>query len=69
MWATVRRHTAYQGEIDRLTKRSKFAESAFLDAYKKLADVPDPAPMLAAAFVRYRPVLSAVLWRALTERP
>ena len=45
------RCAAYQTEIDKLTKRSKFAESSFLDAYKLLADAPDPAPMLAAAIV------------------
>jgi len=45
-------HTAYQTEIDSLTKRSKAAESAFLNAYKVLADAPDPYPLLEAAIVR-----------------
>jgi hypothetical protein len=49
---TVWRTAAYQGEIDRLTRRSKAAEGAFLDAYKALAETPDPAPLLAAALVR-----------------
>jgi hypothetical protein len=45
-------HTAYQTEIDNLTKRSKAAESAFLNVYKLLADAPDPYPLLEAAVVR-----------------
>ncbi|KAI0031748.1 CASP C terminal-domain-containing protein [Vararia minispora EC-137] len=40
---------AYQTEIDSLTKRSKFAENAFLDLYKVLAEAPDPYPLLEAA--------------------
>jgi len=32
----------YQEEIDRLTKRSKFAETAFLGLYRLLAEAPDP---------------------------
>jgi len=43
--------TAYQSEIDNLTKRSKTAESAFLSAYKVLAEAPDPFPLLDAAVV------------------
>ncbi|KZV74457.1 hypothetical protein PENSPDRAFT_206234 [Peniophora sp. CONT] len=39
---------AYQTEIDSLTKRSKFAENAFLDVYKVLAEAPDPYPLLEA---------------------
>lgn len=35
---------SYQDEIDRLTKRSKFSEAAFLSLYKVLAEVPDPVP-------------------------
>jgi homeobox protein cut-like len=46
------RDTAYQTEIDSLTKRSKIAESAFLNLYKVLADAPDPYPLLEAAVVR-----------------
>lgn len=46
------RGTAYQTEIDNLTKRSKSAESAFLNLYKILADAPDPYPLLEAAVVR-----------------
>jgi hypothetical protein len=45
-------HIAYQTEIDNLTKRSKTAESAFLNVYKVLADAPDPYPLLEAAVVR-----------------
>lgn len=43
---------AYQGEIDALTRRSKASESAFLSAYKLLAEAPDPYPLLDAAVVR-----------------
>ncbi|KAF9230537.1 CASP C terminal-domain-containing protein [Melanogaster broomeanus] len=39
---------AYQQEIDNLTKRSKTAESAFLNVYKVLAEAPDPYPLLEA---------------------
>uniref|UniRef100_A0A3Q4BCP8 Protein CASP n=1 Tax=Mola mola TaxID=94237 RepID=A0A3Q4BCP8_MOLML len=37
---------SFQGEIDALSKRSKEAESAFLNVYKKIIDVPDPVPVL-----------------------
>ncbi|XP_040587213.1 homeobox protein cut-like 1 isoform X2 [Mesocricetus auratus] len=37
---------SFQGEIDALSKRSKEAEAAFLTVYKRLIDVPDPAPAL-----------------------
>ena len=43
--------TAYQTEIDSLTKRSKSAENAFLSLYKVLAEAPDPYPLLEAAVV------------------
>uniref|UniRef100_A0A914UI45 Cux N-terminal domain-containing protein n=1 Tax=Plectus sambesii TaxID=2011161 RepID=A0A914UI45_9BILA len=36
----------FQAEIDSLTKRSKAAESAFLEVYKQLAEAPDPTPAL-----------------------
>lgn len=39
-----------QEEIDRLTKRAKHSESAFLELYPKLFEAPDPAPSLALAF-------------------
>ncbi|KAI9480350.1 MAG: CASP C terminal-domain-containing protein [Benjaminiella poitrasii] len=39
----------YQSEIDNITKRTKFAENAFLTAYKLLADAPDPVPLFEAA--------------------
>ncbi|XP_048374559.1 homeobox protein cut-like 1 [Sphaerodactylus townsendi] len=37
---------SFQGEIDALGKRSKEAEAAFLNVYKRLIDVPDPVPSL-----------------------
>ncbi|KAI6098987.1 CASP C terminal-domain-containing protein [Pisolithus croceorrhizus] len=40
---------AYQQEIDGLTRRSKVAESAFLNIYKVLAEAPDPYPLLETA--------------------
>ncbi|XP_077578174.1 protein CASP-like isoform X3 [Stigmatopora nigra] len=39
----------FQGEIDALSKRSKEAEAAFLNVYKKIIDVPDPVPALELA--------------------
>ncbi|CAR27062.1 ZYRO0C08030p [Zygosaccharomyces rouxii] len=36
----------YQQEIDNLTKRSKFSEVILLDIYAKLAEAPDPKPLL-----------------------
>uniref|UniRef100_A0A8C6WKW2 Protein CASP n=1 Tax=Neogobius melanostomus TaxID=47308 RepID=A0A8C6WKW2_9GOBI len=40
---------SFQGEIDALSKRSKEAEAAFLNVYKKIIDVPDPLPVLELA--------------------
>ncbi len=40
----------YQEEIDRLTKRAKHGEAAFLTIYEKLSEAPDPSPALALAF-------------------
>jgi homeobox protein cut-like len=40
----------YQEEIDRLTKRAKHGETAFLELYQKLYEAPNPAPALALAF-------------------
>ncbi|KAG5268016.1 hypothetical protein AALO_G00207310 [Alosa alosa] len=37
---------SFQGEIDALSRRSKEAEAAFLNVYKRLIDVPDPVPVL-----------------------
>ncbi|XP_069083054.1 protein CASP isoform X3 [Pleurodeles waltl] len=37
---------SFQAEIDALSKRSKEAEAGFLNVYKRLIDVPDPAPAL-----------------------
>jgi homeobox protein cut-like len=44
---------AYQEEIDRLTKRCKFAENAYLSVYKVLAEAPDPVKGLTAVYVSY----------------
>jgi homeobox protein cut-like len=40
---------AFQSEVDALTKRSKAAETAFLNTYKKLIDIPDCIPVLEQA--------------------
>ena len=40
---------SYQDEIDRLTKRAKFADAAFFALYKSMYEAPDPAPALASA--------------------
>lgn len=32
--------------VDSLSKRSKYVENSFLNAYKTLANIPDPAPLL-----------------------
>lgn len=47
----------YQAEIDNITKRTKYAENAFLTVYKLLADAPDPAPLFEIAVVKYLSVL------------
>lgn len=39
----------YQGEIDSLTKRGKFAETSFMNIYQVLAEAPDPTPLLEAS--------------------
>ncbi|KAH6828903.1 CCAAT-displacement protein alternatively spliced product [Perilla frutescens var. hirtella] len=36
----------YQEEVDKLTKRAKFGENAFLNIYQKLYEAPDPYPVL-----------------------
>uniref|UniRef100_A0A7S3QQW6 Cux N-terminal domain-containing protein n=1 Tax=Dunaliella tertiolecta TaxID=3047 RepID=A0A7S3QQW6_DUNTE len=41
---------SYQEEIDRLTRRAKHGENAFLELYQKLYEAPDPAPALAMGF-------------------
>ncbi|XWS37672.1 hypothetical protein CRYUN_Cryun19dG0065100 [Craigia yunnanensis] len=38
----------YQEEVDKLTKRAKFGENAFLNIYQKLYEAPDPYPALAS---------------------
>jgi homeobox protein cut-like len=40
---------AYQGEINKLIARAKFAEGSFLTVYKALAAAPDPVPLLQEA--------------------
>ena len=53
--------SAYQTEIDSLTKRSKTSDNVFLHVYKVLAEAPDPYPLLEAAVVRVlSPILSAI---------
>lgn len=39
----------YQEEVDKLTKRAKFGENAFLNIYQKLYEAPDPYPVLNSA--------------------
>jgi homeobox protein cut-like len=39
----------YKAELQSLAKRAKYAEASFLSLYRKLAEAPDPAPLLAAA--------------------
>lgn len=39
----------YQEEVDRLTNRSKDAEGAFLEIFKKLQEAPDPVSVLDAS--------------------
>lgn len=41
----------YQEEVDKLTKRAKFGENAFLNIYQKLYEAPDPYPVLASISV------------------
>lgn len=38
----------YQEEVDKLTKRAKFGENAFLNIYQKLYEAPDPYPILSS---------------------
>ena len=37
---------AYQEEIDQLSKRSKYGESAFYALYKAIYDAPDPISLI-----------------------
>ncbi len=45
---------SFQNEVDSLSRRSKAAEKAFFDVYKRLADVADPVPALAQALEAHR---------------
>ena len=40
---------AYQEEIDNLTRRCKASDSAFVDLYKALSDLPDPSSTMSTA--------------------
>ena len=40
---------SYQGEIDQLTRRCKASDASFLDLYKHIQDLPDPAPLFSKA--------------------
>jgi hypothetical protein len=51
----------YQTEIDNITKRTKYAENAFLTVYKLLTDAPDPAPLFEAAVVSQRILVTSLL--------
>ena len=51
----------YQGEIDQLTRRSRFAENSFLTLYKSLYEAPDPSAALAVA-VEDRPRIDALVF-------
>ena len=42
---------AYQAEIDAAGRRCKFAEVAFVDAYKRIVALPDPVPLLEGAIL------------------
>ena len=39
----------YQEEVDKLTKRAKFSDGAFLSLYKSMYEAPDPAAAINAA--------------------
>lgn len=39
---------SYQEEIDNLTRRCKASDSSFLDLFKAIVELPDPAPVLCA---------------------
>lgn len=39
----------FQSEVDALSKRAKWAETAFLSIYKKIIELPDPLPALEQA--------------------
>ncbi|RUS15762.1 hypothetical protein BC937DRAFT_92031 [Endogone sp. FLAS-F59071] len=55
---------AYQGEIDSITRRTKFAENAFLSLYKVLAEAPDPSPLFEVALLsRFIYVRHALMWQ------
>lgn len=45
----------YQEEVDKLTKRAKFGENAFLNIYQKLYEAPDPYPVLSLIAVSTLP--------------
>lgn len=49
---------AFQSEIDSLTKRSTAAETTFLNAYKKVIEIPDPIPLLEQALTHQSRLMS-----------
>ena len=51
----------YQQDIDRLTRRARFSENAFLDLYKELYEAPDPSRSLAAAHAQIEKAKTARL--------
>jgi len=46
----------FQSEVDALSKRAKWAETAFLSIYKKIIELPDPLPALEQAEVLQKKV-------------
>jgi homeobox protein cut-like len=40
---------SFSNQIDSLSRRCKATETVFLKVYKKLADAPDPSPLLLQA--------------------
>uniref|UniRef100_A0A3Q2NZP8 Cux N-terminal domain-containing protein n=1 Tax=Fundulus heteroclitus TaxID=8078 RepID=A0A3Q2NZP8_FUNHE len=55
---------SFQGEIDALSKRSKEAEAAFLNVYKKIIDVPGKSR---CTTLRQRTPSCARHWRTTTK--
>lgn len=51
----------YQEEVDKLTKRAKFGENAFLNIYQKLYEAPDPYPVLNSVAVSAHELFFRVL--------
>ncbi|GMM34813.1 Coy1 protein [Saccharomycopsis crataegensis] len=45
---------AYQNEIDNLTKKGKFVETAFFNVYKDISEAPDPKPLLSSSLKSFK---------------